>query len=364
MPDAIWIDDAAHLADLAAELAGCGEIRLDTEFLRESTFFPQLCVVQIGAGRRIWCIDAIACPNLGALTTALTGSAWPKVIHAARQDLEAIHLHSGLILGPVFDTQVAAGCIGMKPQIGYAELAQVVVGVTVPKGQTRTDWSRRPLTAAQLTYAAEDVLYLGEIAAHLGERLEALGRTAWAREDCQAMSDPALYAPDPARAGERLKGLAQLAPVPRQRARELAAWREREARSRDLPRSWIMADAALLEAAQVNPRDAGALRALLRLPDDFPAALAGGAIEALQAGSREAPADNEPARDGRLTAEQKALVEKLARIVDARAAALAINAEVLAPRGELKSMALGNQATGCTVGWRREVIGTELLAAL
>jgi ribonuclease D len=364
MPDALWIDRPADLAVLAGELAGCGEIRLDTEFLRESTFFPQLCVVQIGAGERIWCIDAIACRDLAPLAPALTGSAGRIVIHAARQDLEAIHLHSGLILAPVLDTQVAAGCVGMKPQIGYAELVQGVVGVTLPKGQTRTDWSRRPLSAAQLTYAAEDVLYLGEIAAHLGARLDALGRAAWVQEDCRTMSDPALYAPDPGRAWERLRGLAQLAPVPRQRARELAAWREREARGRDLPRSWIMADAALFEAVQANPGDAAALRSLLRLPDEFPAALADGALEALRAGSREDPADMTPARDGRLTAEQKALVEKLANIVDACAAGLGIHAEVLAPRGELKSMALGNHATDCTRGWRRDVIGAQLLAAL
>ena len=117
-------------------------------------------------------------------------------------------------------------------------------------------------------------------------------------------------------------------------------------------------------AAQANPGDAAALRALLRLPEDFPAALADGAIEALRAGSRGDPEDQEPARDGRLTAEQKALLEKLGRIVDARAAALGISAEVLAPRGELKAMATGSRATDCTRGWRREVIGAELLAAL
>jgi ribonuclease D len=364
MPDAIWIDRESDLADLAGELGGHDAIRVDTEFLRESTFFPQLCVVQLGAGEHIWCIDALACRNLAPLLPALTSALQPKIIHAARQDLEAIHLHSGAIVGPVFDTQIAAGCVGMKPQIGYAELAQVLLGVTVPKGQTRTDWSRRPLSAAQLTYAAEDVLYLGTIAARLGARLAELGRTAWALEDCAALSDPTAFTADPARAWERLRGLAQLDPVPRQRARELCLWREREARSRDLPRSWIMTDAALLEAAQANPATATALRRLLALPEDFPAALADGAIAALQDGSRQAPQDQEPARDARLTPEQKSLVEKLARIVDARAAALAFNAEILAPRGELKALATGSRATPCLEGWRRDVIGTELLAAL
>ena len=362
MPDAIWIDRDTELERLADDLSSHESLRIDTEFLRESTFFPQLCVVQIGAGEHIWCIDAIACRDLGPLLPALSAADRPKIIHAARQDLEAIHLHSRVIMAPVFDTQIAAGCVGMKPQIGYAELVQVLLNVTVPKGQTRTDWSRRPLSAAQLTYAAEDVLYLGEIAARLEARLAELGRSDWALEDCRALSDPAAFAADPARAWERLRGLAQLAPVPRQRARELAAWREREARGRDLPRSWIMADGALFEAAQANPRDASALRRLLALPEDFPAALADGAIRALQSGSQQEPQDQEPARDIRLTPEQKSLVEKLARIVDARAAQLGVSAEILAPRGEIKAIALGSRATPCTLGWRREVIGAELLS--
>ncbi|MFI4891351.1 MAG: ribonuclease D [Steroidobacterales bacterium] len=363
MPDAIWIDRHEELAALAATLGAEHQIGLDTEFLRERTFFPRLCLLQIAAGNRIWCIDTLR-GDLRALVPVLVAAATQKVIHAARQDLEAIHLHSQCLIAPVFDTQIAAGCIGLKPQIGYAELAQALLGVAIAKGQTRTDWSRRPLSAAQLHYAAEDVEHLGEIAARLTRRLRELGREAWVLEDCQALSDPSLYAADPERAAERVRGLAQLPPHPRQRARALAAWREREARERDMPRSWILSDTAIFDAAQVNPPNLAALRRLRSLEPDLPDALALSVLETLQAASRREPEDMEPGRDARPTAEQKSVLEKLGKLVQHRAAELGISAEILAPRGELKALALGDRDTACLRGWRRDVVGAELLAGL
>jgi len=364
MPDAIWIESGEQLVELATTLAAQEWIGLDTEFMRERTFFPRLCVLQIAVREQIWCIDTLGGTNLQSLILALGTATTRKIIHAARQDLEAIYLHSRCLVTPVFDTQIAAGCIGLKPQIGYAELAQVLLGVTVPKGQTRSDWSRRPLSAAQLHYAAEDVLHLGEIAERLTRRLAELGREAWALQDCQALSDPSLYDPDPARAWERVRGLAQLQPHPRQRARALAVWREREARERDLPRAWILSDTAIFEAAHINPATLSSLRQALQLSADYPAALAAGLLETLRAASAQDPPDMTPSKDMRLTAEQKSLLEKLARHLDARATDLKISAEILAPRAELKALAQGERDTACQRGWRREVIGAELLASL
>ena len=364
MPDAIWIDRSEQLVELAAAIATQAWIGLDTEFMRERTFFPRLCVVQVASREQIWCIDTLGGNKLRPLLPALAAATTQKIIHAARQDLEAIYLYSRCLVTPVFDTQIAAACIGMKPQIGYAELAQLLLGVTVPKGQTRSDWSRRPLSAAQLHYAAEDVLHLGEIAELLTQRLVALGRESWAQQDCQALGDPSLYDPDPVRAWERVRGLAQLQPHPRQRARALAVWREREARERDLPRSWILSDTALFDAAHSNPSTLQSLRQALHLSEDFPAALAEGLLETLRAASAQGPPDMAPSKDMRLTAEQKSRLDKLASRLDARARELAISAEILAPRGELKALALGNIDTACQRGWRREVIGAELLASL
>jgi ribonuclease D len=360
MPDAIWIDRSDQLASLARTLESQAAIGVDTEFLRERTFFPKLCLLQLSAGDQIWCVDTLRVGSLDPLLPALTASGVPKLIHAARQDLEAVYLTSKQVISPVFDTQIAAGCIGLKPQVGYAELVKTLLDVSIPKGQTRTDWSMRPLTREQLEYAADDVLYLGGVAAALTARLRTLGREHWVREDCASLEDRDLYEPDPAQAWIRLRGIGQLAPEPRARAKVIAVWREKFARERDLPRAWILSDAAIFSIAHANPASAAALEAVQPLNERLSATL----LEALNAASGADPADQEPGQESRPTAEQKALLERLVKIVDARAGELQVSAEILAPRGELKALAMGKRATHALSGWRREEIGTRLLAAL
>jgi ribonuclease D len=357
MPDAIWIDRSEQLDSLAHTLESQASIGLDTEFLRERTFFPKLCLLQLSAAGQIWCIDTLAIEKLDALTPVLTAGGVSKLIHAARQDLEALYLTAKHVVSPVFDTQIAAACIGMKPQVGYAELVKTLLDVTIPKGQTRTDWSKRPLTPAQLEYAADDVLYLGDVAAELTRRLKELGRELWVLEDCLELEERRLYEPDPAQAWERLRGIGQLGPEPRGRAKAIAIWREKLARERDLPRAWILSDAAIFSIAQNNPATAAALDAVQPMNERFAAAL----LDALAHSSIE---DAEPAQDARPTPEQKALLERLMKIVDARAAELKVSAEVLAPRGELKALAMGRRGTAALRGWRLQEIGARLLPLL
>jgi ribonuclease D len=352
MPDAIWIDRDDELPALARTLESQASIGVDTEFLRERTFFPKLCLLQLAAGGQIWCVDTLRIGSLDPLMPALTAAAARKVIHAARQDLEAVYLSAKRVMTPIFDTQIAAGCIGLKPQIGYAELVKTLLDVTVPKGQTRTDWSKRPLTREQLEYAADDVSYLGDVASRLALRLRELGREHWVMEDCLALEDPRLYEPDPAQAWSRLRGLAQLAPGPRARAKATAVWREKLARARDLPRAWILTDAAIFSVAH------GSLPPLNE-------SLAANLQEALAQAPTDVP-DAEPSQDARPTPEQKVLIERLGKIVDARAAELEISAEILAPRGELKALVMRTRAnapheSSALTGWRREEIGTRLL---
>jgi ribonuclease D len=360
MPDAIWIDRSTELEELARTLEPQSSIGVDTEFLRERTFFPKLCLLQLSAAGQVWCVDTLRVGSLDPLMPALTAPGTRKLIHAARQDLEAVYLTSKQVLSPVFDTQIAAACIGMKPQVGYAELVKTLLNVTIPKGQTRTDWSKRPLTHEQLVYAADDVLYLGAIADELVRRLTELKREHWAREDCLELEDRRLYEPDEAFAWERLRGLGQLAAAPRARAKILAVWREKLARERDLPRAWILSDAAIFSIAHAAPTDAAALDAVQPMNEKFAATL----LEALRAAADARLTDLEPVQDSRPTPEQKALLDRLIKIVDARAAELQVSAEVLAPRGELKALAMGRRDTHALKGWRREEIGTRLLAAL
>jgi ribonuclease D len=350
MPDAIWIDRDDQLSALAQSLEAQAWIGVDTEFLRERTFFPKLCLLQIAAAGQIWCVDTLRISSLDPLMPALTAPHVRKVIHSARQDLEAVYLSTKRIMTPVFDTQIAAGCIGLKPQVGYAELVKTLLDVTIPKGQTRTDWSKRPLSRAQLDYAADDVLYLGDIANHLSTRLNELGREPWVLEDCLELEDKQLYEPDPSQAWGRLRGLAQLAPASRGRAKAIAIWREKQARARDLPRAWILADAAIFSTAQGSAAP---------LNDSLAASLE----DALKEASNDV-LDEEPSQDARPTPEQKALIERLVKIVDARAADLKVSAEILAPRGELKALAMGKRDTHALRGWRRTEIGTQLLEAI
>jgi ribonuclease D len=359
MPNAIWIDRSDDLAALARALQTQTSIGVDTEFLRERTFFPKLCLLQLSAAGQIWCIDTLNVGSLDVLMPALTAPGQPKLIHAARQDLEALYLTAQRVVSPVFDTQIAAACTGLKPQVGYAELVKTLLDVTIPKGQTRTDWSKRPLTRAQLDYAADDVLYLNDVAALLRERLGELGRGHWVLEDCLELEDRRLYEPDLDLAWERLRGIGQLAAEPRSRAKAVAVWREKLARERDLPRAWILADAAIFSIAHANPATPAALEAVQPMNEKFAATL----LEALRNASVSA-ADHEPVQDARPTPEQKALLDRLSKIVDARAAELSLSAEVLAPRGELKALAMGKRETHALTGWRKQEIGDRLREAL
>jgi ribonuclease D len=360
MPDAIWIDRSAELESLARTLESQSDIGLDTEFLRERTFFPKLCLLQLRAAGQIWCVDTLKVDSLDALMPVLTAPNVRKLIHAARQDLEAVYLSTKQVISPVFDTQIAAACIGMKPQVGYAELVKTLLDVIIPKGQTRTDWSKRPLTAAQLEYAADDVLYLDAIAQELKQSLRKLKREHWVREDCLELEERRLYEPDPAQAWERLRGIGQLPPEPRARAKAIAVWREKLARERDLPRAWILSDAAVFSIAHANPATAAALHAVEPMNERFAATL----LDALAISAAGDLTDLEPVQDSRPTPEQKALLDTLSKIVDARAAELEISAEVLAPRGELKALAMGRRDTHALKGWRLQEIGTRLLATL
>ncbi|HEY2686568.1 MAG TPA: ribonuclease D [Steroidobacteraceae bacterium] len=358
MPDAIWIDRSDELPALADKLSTHERIGVDTEFLRERTFFPKLCLLQLSAGDEIWCIDTLRVGSLAPLMGPLTAPSSHKLVHAARQDLEALYLVEKKVLSPIFDTQIAAACVGLKPQIGYAELVMTLLEVNLPKGQTRTDWSKRPLTREQLAYAADDVRYLGEVAAKLTEQLTRLGRLEWARQDCQALEALELYEPDVSKSWQRMRGIGNLAAAARGRAKAIAVWRERLARERDLPRSWILDDAALFAVAHAAPKSPAALESIKPLNARFAASL----LETLAAATEDS--DDAPPMDLRPTPEQKALIDRLNKVVDARAKELQLSSEVLAPRGEIKSIALGNRTSPALSGWRADEIGTRLLAAL
>jgi ribonuclease D len=356
------IRDRAALQDRVAAWPAGVPVAIDTEFVRERTYYPRLCLVQAAIGGEIMLVDTLAIPDGGALARDLAGAGRPKLVHAARQDIEALLPLTGAPLAPVFDTQQAAALLGFSAQVGYADLVREVLGVELAKGHARTDWARRPLSPEQLAYAADDVRYLSPLVDALEARLAAAGRRGWLDEESAALGDISLYRVDPEDAWRRLKGLERLDAQAFAAARALAAWRERRAMARDLPRGWVLPDAAILELATVRPRTRDALARVAGIP---PGTAARAADELLAAVAAEPVGDDRAGEAaGRPGPEQLRLQKLLQKRLGEVAAELAIQPEVLATRRELAALARGERDVPVMRGWRREVVGERLLAAM
>ena len=210
--DALVSEDAA-LSRLVESWPAEAALALDTEFVRERTYYPKLCLVQVAAGDSLALIDPLAIADARTLAAALADPRRPKLLHAARQDIEALLPLTVIPLAPVFDTQIAAALLGFASQIGYADLVHQLLGVELAKGHARTDWARRPLSPEQLAYAADDVRYLPALAALLDERLITSGRRRWMEEESAALTEISLYRVEPAEAWRRLKGLERMKPA-------------------------------------------------------------------------------------------------------------------------------------------------------
>ena len=366
MREARLIQDPGELEAAVFRLRSADRLAIDTEFMRERTYHPQLCLVQIGTEADCFLVDPLAALDLSPLHALLADRTKLKILHAARQDLEVLLLSGGSVPGPLFDTQVAAAFLGFPPQVGYADLVARQLGHSIDKGQTRTDWSRRPLSPAQLAYAADDVKHLLTLHAELQAALVAKGRAEWVADEIAAYEDPALYRTDPALAWKRLKGLNRLRPVEQSAARALAEWRERRAIESDKPRGWILADEALYGLAMREPVSVEALESVPALP---PGVLRKRGEELLEL-LRNARADLSAApllAPKRPEPEQTALATELLRVVRDVATELGLGAEVLATRKDVEAIAFGSVAlddSPLARGWRAEVLGPRLRHAL
>lgn len=236
-----FVDTQAALSEFLPRWKAAPFLALDTEFIREQTYFPQLCLIQVGDGQDAVCVDPLAGLDLQPLLAVLNAPGSERVFHAAGQDLEIFVRLAGRSPEPLFDTQVAAGLLGYGEQVGYAGLIDKLIGVKLDKSLSRTDWARRPLTAPEIAYAADDVRHLADVYPRLLRELEERGRLAWLREDCAAMADPARYRISPETEWKRLKGLVRMDAKAQHVAAKLAAWREVLAEQRDRPRRWILA---------------------------------------------------------------------------------------------------------------------------
>ena len=345
---------------LAATLADQSRLGVDTEFMREKTYFAQLCLVQIATGDEIYCVDPLSDSSKEAFWKALLARDW--IVHSARQDIEVVLQTAGSMPASVFDTQIAAALLGYPPQMGYAGLVRELFGVNMEKSHTRADWTKRPLREAFLEYAAEDVEYLLPGCERLTERLEAEGRLEWAREDSRLLLDPRLYDTGDEQALDRLKGARNFRGRKRAAAARLAAWREREAIARDRPRQWILRDSVLLDIASQLPTSSKQLAAIDGMPPRLVARLGRELLKEIEASASD-EYDYSPPRPP--DEAQKALLKEMQVRVRKCAEAMGIAAETVAPRRELAAAILsGSTRSRVFSGWRRDVIGNELLAML
>ncbi len=358
------ISDSAALAAATAGFARGERLALDTEFLRERTYLAELALVQLGDGEAVALIDPLADLDLAPLAALLTDARLPKVLHAGRQDLEVLLPLTRTPVAPLIDTQIAAALLGHAAQIGYADLVERELGQPLEKSQARTDWTRRPLSRAQLEYAADDVRWLLPLAARLEERLRARGRLEWLEEDCRALADPELYRPKPGEAWQRLKGTEALPPPEQQRLRVLAAWRETEALRRNLPRGWLLADEALRAIARSAPRDRAALEALDVMPGASASKLGAPILAELERAAG-LPLDGIVQRlESRPSLEERERARRLTERARAIATELELAPEVLATQRDLRRIAHGEAPAEVFGGWRAEALTLPLTAAL
>ncbi len=248
------VQDAGALDNACEKLAGDNCFAIDTEFMREKTYAPILCLIQVASRDFSCCIDPLALDSIDPFLSLLSATNTETILHSCRQDFEAFDTRSATLPGRLFDSQIAAAFCGLGDQVSYAALVEKVCGVKLAKSHTRADWSARPLSEGELDYAMDDVLYLHAIRDFLQKELELTGRSVWFEEECSRQLNPLNWRVQPESAWKKLKGAARLPVSAHETARQLAIWREQQAIKRNRPREWILATKSLLEVARLSPQ--------------------------------------------------------------------------------------------------------------
>src|ERR1051326_236419 len=338
------------LAQACSRLATHPYVTIDTEFLRESTYYPILCVIQMASPEEAVVVDALAPEiDLAPFFALMADERVLKIFHAGRQDIEIVWHRAGLIPHPVFDTQIAAMVLGYGESVSYEQLVQRITGDHLDKSRRFTDWSRRPLSKAQIAYAISDVTHLRDIYLALSADLEKRGRAEWVSEEMEVLTSPDTYRAEPETAWLRVKSRAR---KPKELAvlMEVAAWREREAQSRDVPRGRVLKDEALGDIAVQAPTTIERLAGLRSLPRGFERSKWGEAIlAAVERGLERDPKSLPRIERSRGLADGAATVELLKVLLRMTAERHAVAAKVIATVDALK-------------GWRRELFGQKALA--
>ncbi len=358
------VKTTGELAALIAELQGAAYLALDTEFMRDQTYWPKLCLMQVATPGTAAIIDPLdGNLDLSPFYKLIAAPNIVKVFHAARQDIEIFYHQGGVIPDPLFDTQIAAMVCGFGDAASYELLVRKLANVEIDKTARFTDWSHRPLTSRQLEYALSDVTHLCTVYEKLVRQLEKTGRASWVEEEIAALKRSDLYELDPANAWKRLK--------PRTNNKRflamlmaLAEWREREAQARDVPRNRVLKDEALMEIAAHPPDDAAGLERIRAIPKGFAASRSGKALkDAIEQGRSAAPPKDIEVpyvRHGREPA--PAAVDLLKTLLRLRANDIGVAPRLIANSEDIERLAAGDGDVAALQGWRADVFGKDALA--
>lgn len=354
------ITTIADLESFVEQISPAPWLAMDTEFMRESTYYPILCLIQIATDEVSACIDVLSLDHIDPLLELLQQNSQLKIFHSCRQDLEVLYAEYQLIPQPLFDTQVAASILGLDEQISYAELVAQKSSIHLAKTESRTDWKRRPLSDAQIDYALDDVVHLGPLYKKLESDLIMKKRTPWLAEECDKLLLPSNYYVAPEEAWHQVKGIGRLSAKQFYYVREIAHWREQSAQTKNLPRRWILPDPAILEACQLKDFSGESISQCLREHAPKSMRHSNNISEILQQSIPSDMVDNlqEPA-DNRLSKEQKALIKELMEFTRNRADQINTSASLLANRKSLVNLVLGKQSR-VDSGWRKSQIGDDL----
>lgn len=358
------ISTTQDLQTFVAKIKDAKWLAIDTEFLREKTYYAKLCLIQVEADGHRACIDPLSIDDLSVFSELMHSPNIIKVLHAAHQDLEILLEITGKVPAPIFDTQVAASVLGIGDQMGYARLVESMLNVSLAKTQSRTDWSKRPLRDAQLEYAIDDVRYLAQIYPMMLEKLEEQDRLSWLSKDFAKATNPETYAANPYERWKKVKGNQILKRPQLAILRELAAWREERAEQSDRPRKWILSDDILLDMARQQPSTVEAIKEIRGINPDRSQKYHDTWLSLIKKG-KDTPESEWPelARANKPSPNQNALIDLLMLVIQIQAKQHKITAAVIATRKRVAEMVLAGE-TSISDDWRGALVNDEIAAVV
>ena len=369
----MYIESSEPLRHLCKQAQREGRLAIDLEFIRENTYAPQLALIQIAVSDTCAIVDPLTVHDLSPLLEALTDTETLKVLHAAGQDIEVLHWHADILAKPLFDTQVAASIAGLGEQLSYGRLVDALLGVSLTKGESYSDWLRRPLLPSQTKYALDDVRYLLPMHDRLSRRLEEMGRVSWAADECRKFTNPALYERDPQTLYRRIRHGKNLPSQGLAVLRELAIWRDDEARQRNRPVGRILSNEALVDLARRTPQTQSDLQRLRGLPQREFERSADALLAAVQRGLAVPEADQPQAenREHRLTPTEEMIVKFLDSGLKVLCQREKLPPSFVGNRSDLETLVrryrkdrLTAEGSPMLEGWRGDLVGKDLLAIL